>query len=588
MFRIFRLSFSQIENSGKYSIFGFSILRILIGLLDLVGIGFVGLILTLALHSQSPDTKFGSPVLRILNVFKIDDASLIRQLIVLGCITTVLFLLKIVLTLAATFAGYRYLVKEEVNISKRILKSIFSREFVELQKIESAKVAQLITHGSSAIIRIIGYSIAISSDLFSLLALIVLLGFVNPLTMICSVFFFGGVSYLAIRYTGTATEALSQRFTFHNLLTTRTIQETYFSYKELAVSGKLEMFEDKSIENKRKSARAIADTQFLGAIPRAVLELSLVLGIVLIIGITWISNPSIESLTTIGIFLAASSKLIPALANLMASMSAIRLSSGEAQMLFDFLDSDHNLKQGQARAIKVTAESSIYDSIAEVELIKVLEVSFRYSQAERLILDKATLSIAQGDFLLISGPSGVGKSTFVDLLLGLLRPSSGSVEINGINATNFRESNRGSMAYVPQFVSVIDSTIFENVIFGNIPNNETEGRVIQALKDVDLWVYVQSLPMGLQTQIGERGATFSGGQRQRLGIARALYQGASLIVFDESTNALDAATEDFVLDTLSNIRGKTTIIIIAHGGGAMGRGHREIEINDGKLFEIKK
>ena len=588
MFRIFRLSFSQIENSGKYSIFGFSILRILIGLLDLVGIGFVGLILTLALHSQSPDTKFGSPVLRILNVFKIDDASLIRQLIVLGCITTVLFLLKIVLTLAVTFAGYRYLVKEEVNISKRILKSIFSREFVELQKIESAKVAQLITHGASAIIRIIGYSIAISSDLFSLLALIVLLGFVNPLTMICSVLFFGGVSYLAIHYTGTATQLLSERFTFHNLLTTRTIQETYFSYKELAVSGKLEMFENKSIENKRKSARAIADTQFLGAIPRAVLELSLVLGIVIIIGITWISNPSIESLSTIGIFLAASSKLIPALANLMASMSAIRLSSGEAQMLFDYLDSEHNLMQGQGRARKVTIESSIDGSIAGVELIKVLEVSFRYSQAERLILDKATLTIAQGDFLLISGPSGVGKSTFVDLLLGLLRPSNGSVEINGINATNFREANRGSMAYVPQFVSVIDSTIFENVIFGNIPSSETESRVIQALKDVDLWVFVQSLPMGLQTQIGERGATFSGGQRQRLGIARALYQGASLIVFDESTNALDTATEGFVLDTLSNIRGKTTIIIIAHGRGSMGRGHREIAINNGKLFEILK
>ena len=588
MFRIFRLSFSQIEKSGKYSIFGFSILRMLVGLLDLVGIGFVGLILTLALHSQSQDAKLGTPVSTILNVFKIGDASLIRQLIVLGCITTVLFLLKIILTLAVIFAGYRHLVKEEVKISKRILKSIFSREFVELQKIESAKVAQLITHGTSAIIRIIGYSIAISSDLFSLLALIILLGFVNPLTMICSVLFFGGVSYLAIRYTGTATQLLSERFTFHNLLTTRTIQETYFSYKELAVSGKLEMFEDKSIENKRESARAIADTQFLGAIPRAVLELSLVLGIVLIIGITWISNPSVEALSTIGIFLAASSKLIPALANLMASMSAIRLSSGEAQMLFDYLDSDLNLMQGEGLVRKVTTKSSTDGSIVGVELIKVLEVSFRYSQAERLILDRATLTIAQGDFLLISGPSGVGKSTFVDLLLGLLRPSSGSVEINGINATNFREANRGSMAYVPQFVSVIDSTIFENVMFGNIPSNETESRVIQALKDVDLWEFVQSLPMGLQTQIGERGATFSGGQRQRLGIARALYQGASLIVFDESTNALDAATEGFVLDTLSNIRGKTTIIIIAHGGGSMGRGHREISINNGKLIEISK
>ena len=588
MFRIFKLSFAQIERKEKYFVVGFSVLRMLIGLLDLIGIGFVGLILTLALNSQSPDTKLGLPILRILNMFKLSDASLVQQLLVFGCITTALFLLKIILTLVATFAGYRYLAKEEVRISNRILRSIFSMEFLELQKIESAKVAQLITHGTSAIIRILGYSIAIFSDMFSLIALIILLGFVNPLTMVCSLFFFGGVSYFAIQYTGATTEVLSERFTLSNLLTTRTIQETYFSYKELAVSGKLEMFENKSIENKQKSARAIADTQFLGAIPRAVLELSLVLGVVLIVVITYISNPSIESISTIGVFLAASSKLIPALSSLMASMSAIRLSSGEAQMLFDFLNSNHYSKHGQGSMQKLKTKLSTDGSIVVVKSIQVSNVSFSYPQSERLILDDAFLAIGQGDFLLISGPSGVGKSTVVDLIVGLLRPSTGFVQINGINATSFRKANSGSMAYVPQVVSVIDSTIFENVIFGNISDTETEGRAIQALKDVDLWGFVQSLPSGLQTQIGERGATLSGGQRQRLGIARALYQGASLIVFDESTNALDSATEDFVLDMLSNIRGKTTIIMIAHGGGSMGRGHREISINNGKLIEILK
>lgn len=144
------------------------------------------------------------------------------------------------------------------------------------------------------------------------------------------------------------------------------------------------------------------------------------------------------------------------------------------------------------------------------------------------------------------------------------------------------------MAYVPQVVSVIDATIFENVTFGNISNTETERRVIQALQDVDLWGFIQSLPSGLQTRIGERGATLSGGQRQRLGIARALYQGASLIVFDESTNALDSVTESLVLNTLSNIRGKATIIIISHGGGSIDREHREISIENRKLIEIVK
>jgi ATP-binding cassette, subfamily B, bacterial PglK len=588
MFRIFQLSFAQIERKGKYSVIGFSVLRMLIGFFDLVAIGLVGLILTLALNSDSSVAKNGLLVQKVLNVFRIVDVSLIQQLIVLGCFTTILFLLKIILTLAVTFAGYRYLVKEEVEISKRILRSIFSMDYVELQKIESAKVAQLITHGTSAIIRIIGYSIAISSDLFSLMALIVLLGFVNPITMFCSVVFFGVVSFFSIRYTGSATEVLSEEFTVNNLLTTRTIQETYFSFKELSVNGRLDGFENRSIDNKRKSARAIADTQFLGAIPRAVLELSLVLGIVLIVGVTWVSKPSIESLSTIGIFLAASSKLIPALANLMASMSAMRLSSGEAQMLFDYLDSGPKVRRQMSRLKNSTTSPALGVGWECVESVKILDASFSYPETERLILDRVSLTVAQGDFLLITGSSGVGKSTLVDLILGLLRPSSGSIEINGIDATKFRETNRGSMAYVPQSVSVIDSTIFDNVLFGDFSESKNEGKVIQALKDVDLWVFVQSLSNGLQTQIGERGTTLSGGQRQRLGIARALYQGASLIVFDESTNALDATTEGFVLDTLSNIRGKATVIIVAHSGGSMGRGHREISISNSKLIEILK
>jgi ATP-binding cassette, subfamily B, bacterial PglK len=588
MLRIFKLSFAQIERKEKFFVVGFSVLRMLIGLLDLIGIGFVGLILTLALNSQSPDTKLGLPLVRIINLLKLSDALLIHQMLVFGGITTLLFLLKIILTLAATFAGYRYLATKEVRISNRILRSVFSMEFIELQKLESVKVAQLITHGTSAIVRILGYSIAIFSDLFSLFALIILLGFVNPLTMVCSVLFFGGISYFVIRNTGKSTEKLSERFTLYNLLTTRTIQETYFSFKELAVSGKLKMFENKILENKQKSARAIADTQFLGAIPRAVLELSLVLGVVLIIGITYISNPSIESISTIGIFLAASSKLIPALSSLIASMSAIRLSSGEAQMLFDYLESDHDLKHGQGPIEAFNTINSKFVSTEVVKSIQVAEVSFRYPNSERLILDDAFLTIRQGDFLLISGPSGVGKSTLVDLVLGLIRPSKGFIEINGVNASVFRETNKGSMAYVPQVVSVIDATIFENVTFENISNTETERRVIQALQDVDLWGFIQSLPSGLQTRIGERGATLSGGQRQRLGIARALYQGASLIVFDESTNALDSVTESLVLDTLSNIRRKATVIIISHGGGSMERGHREISIENRKLIEIVK
>ena len=257
-------------------------------------------------------------------------------------------------------------------------------------------------------------------------------------------------------------------------------------------------------------------------------------------------------------------------------------------MLFDYLDSGPNVRRQMSRLKNSTTSPALGVGRECVESVKILDASFSYPETERLILDRVSLTVAQGDFLLITGLSGVGKSTLVDLILGLLRPSSGSIEINGIDSTKFRETNRGSMAYVPQSVSVIDSTIFDNVLFGDFSGSKNEGKVIQALKDVDLWGFVQSLSKGLQTQIGERGTTLSGGQRQRLGIARALYQGASLIVFDESTNALDATTEGFVLDTLSNIRGKATVIIVAHSGGSMGRGHREISISNSKLIEILK
>jgi ATP-binding cassette subfamily C protein len=194
------------------------------------------------------------------------------------------------------------------------------------------------------------------------------------------------------------------------------------------------------------------------------------------------------------------------------------------------------------------------------------EVSFRYPSTSRPALDGLSLTIAKNASLAVVGPTGSGKSTFVDLLLGLYQPTAGEILIDGRPLTPaLVPSWQASIGYVPQDIFLIDDTIARNIAFG-VPDNEIDdARLREACAMAQLLDFIEAqLPDGLDTNVGERGVRLSGGQRQRIGLARALYHRPSLLILDEATSALDVATEAKLLEALRSLAGKLTMVVAAH------------------------
>ena len=216
------------------------------------------------------------------------------------------------------------------------------------------------------------------------------------------------------------------------------------------------------------------------------------------------------------------------------------------------------------------------------EHIEMTDICYKYPNTDSYILNKAAMSIPVGKSVGIVGTSGAGKTTIVDVLLGLLKPESGKIYADGADVMQNYQGWLKNIGYIPQTIFMVDSTIRKNVAFGYPDDEIDDNKVWNALKEASLDEFVKNLPEGLDTQIGERGIRLSGGQRQRIGIARALFEDPEVLVLDEATSALDNETEAAIMDSINRLHGKKTLIIIAHRLQTIEKCDMVYRIEDGK------
>ncbi|MFM2242486.1 MAG: hypothetical protein RLZ97_1341 [Verrucomicrobiota bacterium] len=217
--------------------------------------------------------------------------------------------------------------------------------------------------------------------------------------------------------------------------------------------------------------------------------------------------------------------------------------------------------------------------------IEIRNVTFRYANATRLALDGISLTISKGETVGLIGASGAGKSSLVDLVLGLLRSDEGEIKVGNHSISDNLRAWQNQIGYVPQTIFLTDDTLRRNIAFG-IPDGSIDDDAVQrSLKSAQLDEFVRSLPEALETIVGERGIRLSGGQRQRIGIARALYHDPEVIVLDEATSALDGSTESEVIDAIDALKGSKTVIIVAHRLSTLENCDRIFRLEDGRLME---
>jgi ABC-type branched-subunit amino acid transport system ATPase component len=294
-------------------------------------------------------------------------------------------------------------------------------------------------------------------------------------------------------------------------------------------------------------------------VSKYVIETSVVLGALLISGFQFLTQDATHAVATLSVFLAAGSRIAPAILRVQQGAISIRGSLGSAEPTLELISSLRNVEVSLEPSHEAILTHHDFNPV-----VKLTNVSLKYPNQENSAIEDINLSIAAGSTIAVVGSSGAGKTTLIDVLLGVLSPSAGEITISGLNPMDAILKWPGAISYVPQDVEIVNGTIRENIALGFPPDLASDEIILRALRLSNLEDFITHLPDGIDTQVGERGTKISGGQRQRLGIARALFTNPKLLVLDEATSALDGETEANVSNEIMNLHGDVTVIFIAH------------------------
>jgi ATP-binding cassette, subfamily B, bacterial PglK len=400
----------------------------------------------------------------------------------------------------------------------------------------------------------------------------------NPVVAAAMIFALAGgyvLIYLAVRNRLLqAGQTQSQLF----IELTRIVNESLGAIKEILVLRTQNFFQGSFARSSREFARAAAHTQLVGQSPRYVMECVAVVGLV---GVALLVDsrelgigPWLGQLTFLGF---AAYRLLPTLQQAFAAIVKIRADRP------GFTSIAPDLRLARARQCAVFAADASWQGRPRRE-IRLEEVSFRYEPDRPPAVDGVSLSIPVRAAIGLVGANGSGKTTLVDLIAGLLVPGTGRIEVDGIALDDEnRTAWQTRIAYVPQNIFLLDTSIAENVALGISGAAIDRERLLAAAQLAQLDEFVATLPGGYGHRVGERGVSLSGGQRQRIGIARALYANASVLILDEATNALDGLTEQEMMATIGRLRGRYTIIVIAHRLSTVRACDVILEIDRGKI-----
>ena len=495
-------------------------------------------------------------IAEFLNIFKIFPKSKSNLILILILILATAYTFKASFLTYFSYIQTKLLVDLKVSLSDRLYSIYLNKPYSFHLNNNSSKLIRNVNE-IDIIVYVIRTLILLINEIVVFLGISIFIILYEPVGSLTVILFLGAIGYLFFKTVQTRAKAWGETRQIHAGLSLKYLQEGFGSIKDIKILQR----SDELIKNFTSNNKIINLSEFkkdfIDSLPRLWLEWLVVIGFFLLIFVLTFQGKELFYIVPIlGLFAAAAYRIMPSLTRIMNAIQGLIYN----HTVVDTVYREFNVKNLQSNINKIKKSKEIFLD----KEINLKNINFKYSDTAPFILKDISMSIKKGTTVGLIGESGIGKTTLINMILGLVEPSTGKVEIDGVNIFENVESWQKNIGYVPQNVYLSDDTIKKNIAFA-LPDNKIDYNAVKkAATNAQLDNLIANSTNGLDTKVGEFGDRISGGQRQRIAIARALYKDPKILILDECTNSLDLETEKQIINEVNFLKGKKTIIMITH------------------------
>lgn len=547
-----------------------------VGALDLFGIialGFLGSLAISGVQSQNTDSQ----VSRFLSLIGISDYSFQRQVALLAVFSSFLLISKTYLSFAMSKRMLKFLANQGSELSNSLVEKTVSIEFARKRYIEMESMQYALGIGCTSIsVGTLGSFSAAVADFVLLMIITVGLFLLNPIIAVASLMIFGTVGYVLYLYLNKRAKLVGSELAKLQIESNVLLAESLEAYREIFLRSGHEIYISKLANMRKSYFQLTAEQSMFPNVSKYIIEVCLVIGMLAVSTLAFWFQDAPHAFASIAIFLAAGSRVAPAVLRLQQGLIQVIGNSAASDPTLDLIEQTSDIPRKNQKAAVISSCRNEFSPSISFD-----SVSFKYPNSNNYVLNDVSFEVKKGSFIAIVGPTGAGKSTIADLILGILEPTEGTVLISEVRPSDAVVKWPGAIAYVPQDVYISSRNLIRNICIGINDSEIVLEQVKNALIEAKLLERNQEL---VDSVVGSVPEFFSGGQKQRIGIARALYSDPDLLVLDEATSSLDGNTESEISEMIHSKRNQKTIVAIAHRLSTIRKADLIIYVANGRII----
>lgn len=577
MIQKFRYIFSRAD---KFKLVGLVVLMIIGSVLELLAVAVFNPFIEVMMQTSSiADDSFLQFFFQHTNIDSVEG-----YLIALSFIIAVIYVVKNVYLTFEQNAILSFSYRTRMNLATRLLTTYMNEPYTFHLSKNIAEMQRCLQTDTSQFMSLINSCLQLAVEFVTCLALGVYLFHTSHSITVLIGLLLGLCVFIFFIISKKVSSKLGRQNEFYNAKLFQWINQSLGGIKEVKILQREKYFIDSYRTNYKKVIWGARVNELLAAVPKYIVETVAIVGLVLAIIVKLLfGHGALETFVPqMAVFAVAAFRLLPSVGKINAYVNNVMYTKASLDMIYqDLCEIEKN------KPIEVEWEGKT-ENWKFMKGVFAEHITYHYPDSDTEVLHDITLKIPKGKTVALIGPSGAGKTTLADIILGLLPPVSGVVRMDDKNIYENLRSWRQKLGYIPQSIYLSDDTIRNNVAFGIYEEQIDEDAIWKALEKAQLKEFVQGLEKGLDTYVGDRGVRLSGGQRQRIGIARALYHDPEILVLDEATSALDSSTEQAVMESIESLQGLKTMVIIAHRLTTIKNADLIYEVVEGKVIQRKK